>query len=207
MQVNADEVKTLRKRWPRRLIKLTILGVIAVGLFRSSGQGFTPWSTDEQSAQVPRLPKFSSEALDGKKWTFPADLSTKWTLIAVAFTQGQQQEVDTWVPTVDELLAARDDVAFFEFPTLTNRGYYDNPVFRRTLASGMRSGIPSEIARARTITTYVKVDAFLAEMGLKGTDSIHIVLVDKQGIVKWHTTGGYSTAAANELVKQLDQPA
>jgi hypothetical protein len=104
---------------------------------------------------------------------------------------------------VDELLASRSDVAFFEFPTLTNRGYYDNPIFRKTLASGMRSGIPSQIARARTITTYVRVDEFIDEMGLKGTDQIHVVLVDRSGRVMWSTPGPRTDAAVAELSAAL----
>jgi hypothetical protein len=141
--------------------------------------------------------------LDGKKWSFPEDLPTPHTIIALAFTQGQQSDVDTWVPVVDELLASRDDVAFFEVPTLTNRGYYNNPLFRNTLASGMRSGIPSNIARARTITTYVRVDSFLKEMGLTGTDEIHIVLVDEQCRVQWSTQGPRTDSAVKQLSKLL----
>ncbi len=170
-----------------------------MGLFRSRGRGFTA----SPEGQVARVPTFSSEALDGRSWTFPADLSTPYTVIALAFTQGQQAEVDTWVSVVDELLASRSDVSFFEFPTLSNRGYYDNPIFRKTLASGMRSGIPSEVARARTITTYVKVDEFLAEMGLSGTDQIHVVLVDKVGNLKWSTTGPRTDSAVADLTAQL----
>jgi hypothetical protein len=197
-------MKTPRQLRRGRVIKVLIVGVIAVGLFRSRGRGFTSWVSDTpQATEGPRIPRFTSEALDGKKWTFPDDLTAKWTIIAIAFTQDQQDEVDTWVPAVDGLLTDRSDVAFFEFPTLTNRGYYDNPVFRKTLASGMRSGIPSPIARARTITTFVKVDPFLREMGLEGTDSIHVVLVDKRGYVKWHTTGPVSENATGQLLKKL----
>jgi hypothetical protein len=183
------------------LISLVLAGVIAMGLFRSRGRGFEV--SDARGASGPRLPAFSSEALDGRKWTFPDDLSTVHTLIALAFTQSQQDDVDTWVPVVDELLASRTDVAFFEFPTLTNRVYYDNPIFRKSLASGMRSGIPSKTARARTITTYVRVDEFIGEMGLKGTDEIYVVLVDTDGRVKWSNRGPRTDAAVEALTSAL----
>jgi hypothetical protein len=195
-----------RQRWMtrRRAIKLIVVGVIAVGLFRTRGMGFRPVDADVKgTTQLPRIPQFTSEALDGKSWTFPNDLNKPWTLIAMAFTQDQQTQVDTWVPAVDVLLEERNDLAFFEWPTLSNKGYYDNVVFRKTLASGMRSGIESPIARARTVTTYVKVDAFLAEMGLSGTQTIHVILVDKSGTVKWHTTGLMSPKAIDELTQAL----
>jgi hypothetical protein len=195
---NRANPKGLNRWSKRRWFLLVMIGVISVGLFRTRGRGFS--ATD---GNVPTLPTFTSEALDGRKWTFPKDLSTTHTLIALAFTQNQQDDVDTWVPVVDELLASRGDLAFFEFPTLNNRGYYDNPIFRKTLASGMRSGIPSKIARARTITTYVRVDEFIDAMGLKGTSEIHVLLVDKQGRVKWSNRGPRTDSAVEELTSAL----
>jgi hypothetical protein len=65
--------------------------------------------------------------------------------------------------------------------------------------NGMRGGIPSDDARARTITLFTSVSRFVEATGLPGTDEIAILLLDGEGLIRWRGTGVHTPEGEGAL--------
>lgn len=148
-----------------------------------------------------RFPEVTGKALTGEEVTLPADLGKPYSFIAVAFLQKQQADVDTWIPKMEAIEDAREDFAFYEVPTI--RGM--NRFSRWFIYRGMRGGIPSERARARTVTLHIDKEPFKKALGIEDENSIYLYLVDGQGNLLWSTDGLWSPEKEAELVKRLAQ--
>ena len=63
------------------------------------------------------FPEVTGINLEGDRVPLPAGFSGTLNLVAVAFEQDQQPIVDTWIETVDELIANTPGLRFYEVPT------------------------------------------------------------------------------------------
>src|SRR5208283_3224926 len=68
---------------------------------------------------------------------------------------------------------------------------------------GMTSGIPDASARARTITVYTNLDKALDNLGLAGTDTIAVLIVERSGRIFARETGGFEEQKAQRLAAML----
>ena len=107
----------------------------------------------------------------------PDDLRAQHTFIVAAFRREQQALVDEWLPWLVDLEERRADVAVYELPVLSS-AY--SPA-RWFIDGGMARGVGTDAARARTITVYTDVAKAVRELGLPGTDTIGVLLVDQLG--------------------------
>ena len=87
--------------------------------------------------------------------------------------------------------------------------YYEIPTIKRMIApmrwminGGMRGGIDDRGARARTITLYLDKEPFKRALAITDENTIHVLIVDRDGRVLWRTTGAFSAekGAALEAV-------
>ena len=68
---------------------------------------------------------------------------------------------------------------------------------------GMTRGIPDAAARARTITVYTDVRKVVDNLGLAGTDTIAVLLVERSGRVLASEVGGFHEQKAERLGASL----
>jgi hypothetical protein len=78
-----------------------------------------------------------------------------------------------------------------------------NAVARWFIYQGMRGGITSERARARTITFHLDKEKFRSDLEVTSEDSIQVFLTDKTGKVLWRDTGIWSETKQSEMMKFL----
>ena len=152
-----------------------------------------------------RLPPLSGRSLDGRHHNLPGDLREQHTFIVAAFRREQQALVDEWLPWLLDLEARRPDVAVYELPVLSS-AY--SPA-RWFIDGGMRRGVGTDAARARTITVYSDVGKAVRELGLPGTDMIGVLLVDRSGRILAREHGGFEnekTTAAHRGARASDRP-
>ena len=97
------------------------------------------------------FPDVQGRNLAGDVVELPAQLDKAHTLIIVAYKRWHQNLVDTWLPRLEVIEDARDDLAVLELPTIAKMNF----VSKWWLYHGMRSGITSERARARTVTLHL----------------------------------------------------
>lgn len=149
------------------------------------------------------FPHVEGKALTGSKFEVPGDLAGDYNLILVAFLREQQEDIDTWMPGADSLEKTNENFAFYEFPVLSEM----NAVSRWFIYQGMRGGITSEAARARTVTFHLDKEEFRRQLGIESEDYISVFLVDSASTVLWRTSGKWSEEKEGELREALLGPA
>ena len=132
-----------------------------------------------------KLPKVKGSNLNRQKMVFPDYFSGEFNLVFIAFLRWHQDQIDEWIPFVEQLAEEYPELQYYEFPTLPKRGF----VYRTFLNEGMRAGIPDEATRARTITLYLDKSAFRNVLDIDNEANIWIYLFDKSGNVLWRTDG------------------
>jgi len=119
--------------------------------------------------------------------------------VIIAFERWQQRLVDTWLPPADSLASRVPKLAVYELPTLRRM----NVVNRWFIDQGMRSGIPDEKARYRTITLYIDKELFREALEIDGEETIHVFLLDGEGRVRWRARGGAKDAQMKSLERAV----
>jgi hypothetical protein len=71
---------------------------------------------------------------------------------------------------------------------------------------GMTRGIPDAAARARTITVYTDVRKVVDGLGLAGTDTIAVLVVEPSGRIRASEIGVYEEDKAQRLAAGLASP-
>lgn len=130
----------------------------------------------------------------------PQSFAGSLNLVVVAFKREQQSIINPWITVADNIMADHQQLRFYEIPLV----YELNPVYRTWVNNGMRSGIPSPIARERTITVYTDRDKFTTLMNMD-TETIYIVLLDTSGKVLWREQGAVSEIKIQRLIEFLKQ--
>lgn len=191
------------KRKKKMIIGMVVLVVvILVGV----GIWISRWvSVGESRLQVireePHFPLVSGFNLERQEFEFPRDFEGELNLVIVPFEMRQQQDVNTWVPTAQELERSFPGFVYYELPTI-----YKLPTLSRTFINeGMRAGIPDQKARERTITLYLDKGTFKQALGIDTEEVIHLFLVDKEGDILWEEQGVYAEDKAQELRAVLQE--
>lgn len=147
-----------------------------------------------------RFPSVKGSNLAGENFVLPEEIGADYALLMIAFKQRQQFEVNTWLPTANELAQTYDDLAFYELPTIDRL----HPAARAFIDGGMRAGIPDPAARAVTITLYLDKPAFRQVLDIPDEESIVVMLIDQKGEIYWRTRGPATLEAVDELKLRLE---
>lgn len=154
---------------------------------------------DRRDGQPDLFPVIAAETLRGRKVQLPDGLRGERNLLIVAYRREQQREVDTWLAALAELPHAPPAFAYYELPTISGKMRW----MRAVIDGGMRQGIPDRAQRDRTITLYLDVEWFRAQIGTADRDDIAALLVDREGRILARWFGVCDEAAIAELVAAL----
>ena len=146
------------------------------------------------------FPDLTASNLGGRAMHLPEDFEGRLNLVLIAFQRHQQSDVDSWLEPGRRLAAEFPTLACYELPVIGKM----NPLFRRFIANGMRSGIPDHKARTATITLHLDKPAFRRSLQLPGEDRVHALLVDRKGAVHWRAEGRCTDAAEKEVHETLN---
>ena len=68
------------------------------------------------------FPNVEGKNLHGAVVTFPEAFAAKaYHVCLIAFVRQQQNDVDTWLPKLDAMVAERKDLEFMELPTISRK--------------------------------------------------------------------------------------
>jgi hypothetical protein len=151
------------------------------------------------SADSIRFPTVTFDNLERKSFTLPRDFGGERNVVFIAFQRLQQADIDTWVPFVKALVARTPGSEYYEIPTIKRM----IAPMRWMINSGMRGGIDDRGARERTITLYLDKEPFKRALGIANEDTIHVLIVDREGRVLWRTTGAFSEEEGRHLERAL----
>ncbi|MDF1809555.1 MAG: hypothetical protein P1U42_07665 [Phycisphaerales bacterium] len=150
-----------------------------------------------QDESVMYFPTISAENLNREPVTLPDDLAGNPAIVLVAFKRQQQSNVNTWLDQLTMIEESIPGVRVIETPTISSfywgwmAGFIDG---------GMRSGIPDQDARARTITLYTNTQKFRDALGLESNSTIYAVLLDDSGRVLRIEPGDFSQEKFDRLL-------
>ena len=148
---------------------------------------------------LPLFPQVEGANLEKRNFRLPADFEGEANLVFIAFRRPQQAEVETWLPFAKELVESHRGLRFYQLPTISIRG----GMARYFINEGMRRGIPEQKAREVTITLYLEKEPFLQALDIPDEDSIHILLVGKEGRIHWRAEGSMTESSAAGLERAL----
>lgn len=156
-----------------------------------------------QQSPLTRFPSADGESLAGMHVRVPDVFAGARNLVLIAFTRGQQTDVDTWTPLTKRLAAGDTGFRSYELPTLARRYRLIRPM----IDGGMRRGIPDSATRSSTITLYIDKSPFERALGIANEDSIAVVLVGHDGHVLWMTRGRHTVEQEDALLAVLKNTA
>ncbi len=144
------------------------------------------------------FPQLVGIDLEGERRELPQSFTNKINIVVVAFEREQQANVNGWIKVVDEIIAKRSDVSFYELPLI----YELSSPSRSFINNGMRRGIPDVKARKRTITVYTNRDEFFKVMKMEG-EKIYLLVLDANGKILQRIEGDATEKNVKNLRKKL----
>jgi hypothetical protein len=140
--------------------------------------------------------------LEGRFMDLPHDLGGVFNLLVLTFDDGQQEDVAEWMEAVEPLRAGAPFMTAYELPILSSALVLAQPWIDRGLAESARDSS----TRDRTVTVYVNKRAFVRRAGLAGTDSVQVLLLDRDGDIIWRAHGPPCLERLQELCQSLGLP-
>ncbi len=145
------------------------------------------------------FPTVTGESLNGNQVELPLALIGEPSIVMVGYVQQTQFDLDRWILG---LVQAGAKVKILEVPAIP--ASFPSMFLRGTIDNGMRKGIPSE-DWGSVVTLYGseagKVSKFT---GTQNPRNGRILLLDKNGVVRWFWDQGYSATRVIQLVKESE---
>ncbi len=143
-----------------------------------------------------KLPELKDKALDGAVTSLPGDVKGYVAVIAFAFKRESQPDIDEWLVAVGEELSDARQFRMYEVPMM---GGGLVKLLRGTINNGMKGATPA--ARRRFIVPfYGDIDAYARKLGMEDRSAVHVLLLDKGGVIRWSAAGRVTQQRRDELV-------
>ncbi len=185
------------KKVPLILLYISsIIGVATIGsMLLGSGCQMSTKAIQNQSPVGKVLPQIQGETLSGSATQLPGKFAGEPAVLLIGYLQSSQFDIDRWTYG---LIATETPAKIAEVPAIP--GLVPS-LFSGWIDDGMRSGIPEEDWPA-VITAYGSSGQRLANFtGTTGGRNARVLLLDKDGVVRWFWDQGFSAARLLELQK------
>jgi hypothetical protein len=146
------------------------------------------------------FPRISSQNLARESIDLPGDFEGDFNLCLIAFQRWHQPIINSWIPLARKVEETHSAFRYYEFPVIRRL----NVLYRGFIDQGMRAGIPDRVARRKTITLYTDKAAFKQALEIDDEGDIHLRLVDREGVVRWHARGALTRETADSLLETVE---
>ena len=140
------------------------------------------------------MPVIQGEDLTGRKSALPASAKGRVTLVAMGFTYASRYAVEDWVKRYRDEFGANPSVNFYEVPIIGGIARMG----KWFIDSGMRKGTPRE-DHDNVITVYGSASEWKKLVGFDKDDDAYLLLLDREGRVRWMHAGKLEAAAWRNL--------
>ena len=141
-----------------------------------------------------RMPPLKGDLLSGQPGVLPDLAAGQTTLVILGFSYDSRLQVDAWAGKFRARYGAAKDVTLFEVPMMGSAARLG----RWFIDSGMRKNTPPEL-HGRVMTVYGGNDDWKTRVGYSAPDDAYLVLIDRQGIVRWLAHGPVNDDRLQEL--------
>jgi hypothetical protein len=147
-----------------------------------------------------RLPILNGQFLSGRDVELPRASSGKVALVAMGFTYKSRFPVEEWGSWYRATIGSRTDVTFFEVPMIGGLA----TLGRWFIDRGMRSGTPADL-HEQVITVYGGTGDWKRRLSYVRAheDDAYLIVLDRDGVVRWLHHGGFDHARADDLRRLL----
>ena len=173
-------------------VKFCIPLILAIALFASGCTTTYP----ARSPLGERFPSVRAMVLNGEEVEIPHFFKGKDTLLLIGFIQDTQFDIDRWLLALKQL---RTPVVVAEIPAI--QGLFPRMISTK-INQGMKEGIPQEDWQI-VFTVYKDADKIAQFVGNTKPRNVRVVLIDKDGVVRWFHDRGFSSDRAIELDKLI----
>lgn len=149
------------------------------------------------------LPELRGDYLTKRKAVLPADAKGKAALLLLGFSYDSRFPVEKMSKEFAAKTKGMPNLTWYEIPMIGGMGRIAS-IF---IDSGMRKGTPKEL-HENVITVYGGVDPWKKRCAMTSDKEAHLILIDKDGVVRWvHKSADSDSAVAKalEAVRQLPQ--
>jgi hypothetical protein len=163
----------------KNLIGIFLVILFGCGLLLANRPGREKIMTDQTNPNIgKKFPEVTAESLAKTRESIPESAKGQVTLIAVAFLQQSQPQLDSWLGPFEEKFGNKEGFTFYEVPMISS-GY---KFMRMVIDSGMRGGIP-KYKHKNVVTMYGDVEKYMNELNLEARYG-YAFLLDKEGIIR-----------------------
>jgi hypothetical protein len=153
-------------------------------------------ATEESLRVGDPFPELKGHTLSGRAAVLPLASAGKVTLVAIGFTYKSRFPVEAWAEWYRTSIGPGTDVAFFEVPMIGGLA----TLGRWFIDRGMRKGTPVEL-HDHVITVYGGTGDWKQRLSCSPAheDDAYLVVIDREGVVRWLHHGGFDTSWSAEL--------
>ena len=136
---------------------------------------------------VTDFPPVIGTSLDDKEYALPADFKAPWNLLVITFHDDLDRLADQWVMIAEQMAGGSEgQLAAYELP-LVAKGF---KAFKSLVNASIEMKAEADAAeKARTIPLYLDRDKFRKELALKDRNTVHVLLVARNGRIAWREQG------------------
>jgi hypothetical protein len=156
------------------------------------------------SALIPGLstgdvfPGLKGEYLTGRTAVLPDAATGRIALLAFGFTYDSRFAVEAFIAPYRKEFGGNAEVTFFEIPMIGGMARLG----KWFIDSGMRKGTPKQ-DHENVITVYGGVDPWKQRLGYKAPKDAYLVLLDRNGVVRWRYNGLFDEGAYARLSENV----
>ena len=184
-------------------MKSFLMAILSGGIIMSTVWGRDPDAPPNRDAALQvgmELPEIKGEYLTGRSALVPDGVRAKIALLALGFTYDSRFAVESWCEHFDKEFKKSDGITFFEVPMIGGLARLG----KWFIDSGMRKGTPKE-KHENVITVYGGVEPWKKRVEYKDPKAAYLILIDRQGIVRWLHSGPFEEARFADLVALVHQ--
>ncbi|MEN0067401.1 MAG: hypothetical protein AAGA48_35045 [Myxococcota bacterium] len=145
------------------------------------------------------FPDIAADNLLGEDRAYPGWYERRTSLVLLVWTREQQRVANTWLTHVDALTQAEPSLSIVEHPVVAP--FYR--LIKGRVDGWMRGGIPSDAARARTVTLFTGAQGFADQLGIDDRSTISALLVDANGRVAKQWRGPANDTVMADVVASV----
>jgi hypothetical protein len=151
-----------------------------------------------ESNVMGRLPELTVKRLDQQRIVLPRGLTADRTLVLVAYSKTQREEIESWIKGLR--LDKDSSIAWIKMPVVNDPG---NEAVRNAVERKLLAQHSADTERSRIVPVFTDRQAFIRAAGLSGHEHASVLVLNRDGKVLARAEGRFDEAKAQALRETL----